>query len=684
MRSSAVQEDLPGASFAGQYETILGVSGLEETIKAAIQCWSSAFSPRVREYLSSNGLTNVPKMGVLIQQLVRADSAGVVFTSNPITGDHEEIVVNAVRGLGERLVSGQSSADEWIIKGSEPECLRNSESALNNESVMQIGNIARRIEEVFGLPQDIEWAFSRGRLFILQARPITALPERVEWKPPLPGTWLRNFRLGEWLGDPVTPLFESWLLERLEERMYEHFEKVLPMPTPRPYHVLVNSWYFTTANFLPSSRPKAVWLLIRYMLPAFVLHPRRFSTLIPSLSHWGMKIYEKEWRETIGPKYAEVVASGWKGVENADPKELVSLIDTAADAAGDFLYSLFAIAGSAWKPEYVFASFYQKHLSRQIGGSHQRLLQALGLTTPKSAEAHAVLSLDWYQPTLGELNLPLERDKDDDDGSRRIRAVEDRLRAESDCRKAIQNEPRLLKKFERLLFNAQQAARLREEQAPQLTQGWPLLRRAVQRLGEKLVSVHLLERMDDVFFLTREEVISGLRDPTMSVMKFSALVKVRRATWEKRRRLAPPLILGEMSWGAKNMLSRYEATLGGSRTVRNSEDGILSGLPASPGRFTGTVRIIKTAEEFVRLRSGEILVAPATTPAWTPLFRLAAAVVTDTGSLMAHASLVAREYGIPAVVGTGNATLMLKDGQVVTVDGSSGIIQFAVIHKHHV
>ncbi|MCL4519690.1 MAG: PEP-utilizing enzyme, partial [Thaumarchaeota archaeon] len=611
--------------------------------------------------------------------LVDADSAGVVFTANPATGDHEEIVVNAVRGLGERLVSGEATADHWIVRNNDKiERVRNQENALTNENVLEIGRVARRIEQLFLNPLDIEWAYSKDQLFILQARPITSLPQPVEWKPPHQGTWLRNFRLGEWLGEPVTPLFESWLLYRIEERMYDRLRKVVHAPTPRPFHVIVNGWYFTSANFLPKSRAKAVWLLFRYMIPAFLMNPRGFSTLIPSISHWGMKSFEKEWRESIGPAYTETVTSGWNRIQNSkDALELVSLIDDIANAAGDFLYSLFVIAGSAWKPEYVLASFYQDHLSQRTRGTYQRLLQAVSPSIPRSS-GHiddAVLSLDWSQPTLGELQIQNELIKDDADTTRRGKAVENRLQAESECRRALQHEPRQLEKFERLLYNAQYAAKLREEQVPQLTKGWQLLRSAVRLLGKKLVSLQLTQYEDDIFFLSYNEVINALRENSFSKVEFSNLVRDRRACWEKQRRLTPPLIIGELSWGVKNMLSRYESTLATTKGKTTLEENIiLSGQPASPGRVTGKVRIIRNAEGFPSLESGEILVAPATTPAWTMLFSLAAAVVTDSGSLMAHASLVAREYGIPGIVATGNATVVLKDGQIVTVDGTTGLI----------
>ena len=119
----------------------------------------------------------------------------------------------------------------------------------------------------------------------------------------------------------------------------------------------------------------------------------------------------------------------------------------------------------------------------------------------------------------------------------------------------------------------------------------------------------------------------------------------------------------------------FDRIANSARSTSNLPAGALVGHPASPGRAQGRVRVVDGPEEFSRFLPGEILVAKATAPAWTPLFAAAAAVVTDGGNLAAHASLVAREYGIPAVVGTGNATQILHTGQLVTVDGSAGIVE---------
>jgi phosphoenolpyruvate synthase/pyruvate phosphate dikinase len=180
-----------------------------------------------------------------------------------------------------------------------------------------------------------------------------------------------------------------------------------------------------------------------------------------------------------------------------------------------------------------------------------------------------------------------------------------------------------------------------------------------------------LRSEDDVYFLTRDELLSqieGATDP--------ALVEVtqsRRATWNKQRRLDAPVVVGKMGL----IQRRVFQSKGGLVAASAGEVALLQGAPASPGRATGRARVIQDVGEFATLQAGEVLIAPATNPGWTPLFARAAAVVTDTGSAMAHASLVAREYGIPAVVGTGNATKQLRSGDVVIVDGTRGTVERA-------
>jgi pyruvate,water dikinase len=194
------------------------------------------------------------------------------------------------------------------------------------------------------------------------------------------------------------------------------------------------------------------------------------------------------------------------------------------------------------------------------------------------------------------------------------------------------------------------------------------MRRAVCRIGEALASGGVIVEPDDIFFLTRDEVLSAFGDGGSAG---DVDVAARRSTREQRARLVPPLLVGRLNPLLRKLFDGMPRVLGAAP----SDTAIVSGTPASPGRASGAVRVIRGQQDFDELEPGEILVAPLTAPAWTPLFHRAAGVVTDVGSAASHASIIAREYGIPAVVGCGDATARLKTGMRVTVDGGTGNVE---------
>src|SRR5215211_2715984 len=233
VRSSGTAEDLEGASFAGQYDTMLSVP-LDELPGAVRRVFDSADALRVSAYREARGEASAgngwPRMAVLVQAMVEADSAGVAFTANPMTGQRGEVVVTAIRGIGERLVSGDAVGDEWVVRGADATLRRESVGALTARQALEVAELARRVEVHFGSPQDVEWAISGDGLYLLQARPMTALPEPVEWEPPAPGYWMRNFRLGEWLS---------------EGGYLRGMRSTVGAAVPFRY-ASINGWYYTT------------------------------------------------------------------------------------------------------------------------------------------------------------------------------------------------------------------------------------------------------------------------------------------------------------------------------------------------------------------------------------------------------------------------------------------------------
>jgi len=247
--------------------------------------------------------------------------------------------------------------------------------------------------------------------------------------------------------------------------------------------------------------------------------------------------------------------------------------------------------------------------------------------------------------------------------------VETRQTAEAAAEAVLAGSPRRLRAFRRLLADAQHLVPIREEQTAELTLPWPVMRRAVLRIGEELGRRGSIEAADDAFFLTRAEVLEALAGA--GDHQLGDVVRSRRALREEQARLVPPVFIGRINRFIRSFWEGYPAQFGAVR----SDSALASGVPAAPGRATGSVRVIRGPREWDQLQAGEILVAPLTAPAWTPLFTRAAAVVTDTGSAASHASIIAREYGIPAVVGCGDATARLRTGMRVTVDGSAGNVE---------
>lgn len=203
---------------------------------------------------------------------------------------------------------------------------------------------------------------------------------------------------------------------------------------------------------------------------------------------------------------------------------------------------------------------------------------------------------------------------------------------------------------------------------PHLTLAWPVMRRAVLRIGESLAAREVIPEPDDVFFLTRDEALKALEGTGTAA---TVDVAERRARRIEQGELVAPLMVGRMTRMMKWLWEKMPRLVG----AVPSDSALVSGTPASPGRVTGLVRVVRGPRDFDQLQPGEILVAPLTAPAWTPLFTRAAGVVTDVGSLASHASIIAREYGIPAIVGCGDATVRLRTGMRVTVDGSTGNVE---------
>ncbi len=645
VRSSGALEDAPEASLAGRYRSVLRVD-------------ASSILTAISEVRESARLANGHVIPVLTQVMIDPVCAGVAFTADPVTGDRDTTVITATSGLADRLLSGEVPGDEWTVGAGRARPVRSPEGVLGKRLAKRIARLAADIEREFKVPQDVEWAWDGEQLWVVQARPITGLPDAVSWEPPAPGVYHRSLRFGEWIPEPVTPLFESWLLSRMERRLHERLNELIGQVAPEPLHVVVNGWYYYSLNWLPA--PGVAFTRNFINIVRRVRKDWRMAApMFPQTVRFGYQRCEDDWRDNVLPRYRSAVSDGEKAVETLEPLELIELVDELANEAGDYFGSIATVAGSAYKFEAQLAQFWNKHLKEELELSHMVVLQ--GLDIPEEVYRTPRLeTLDWSVRPMSPSHDPVDAGQ----------LKERRIRTVQAAEEVLARSPRRLRRFRRLLTEAQYVVPVREEQLGLLSLPWPVMRRAVQRLGEALASAGALRSPDDIFHLNHAEVLFLLEKPE----PMETIILQRREERMLAAKMVAPLWVGKVPPIVRFLFEYSGKTVGAVR----SDDALVRGVPASPGRATGRVRVVRESSQFDDFVDGEVLVAPLTAPAWTYLFDRAAAVVTDVGSALAHASIIAREYGIPAVVGCGDATARLKDGQLVTVDGSTGNVEFAV------
>lgn len=750
VRSSAVAEDRDDASFAGQLDSFLDVAA-QDVPRAVRKCWSAIWSERATQYRGTIGRPDESAMAVLVQVMIPAAVAGVAFSIDPTSGA-PEIVVEAVRGLGEALAQGHVQPDRYYLDRAtlsaarRPVVGRLGSPVLGASELRRIGELVLAIERQLGGHQDVEWGLADGELFVLQARPVTGLPAGSVFTDVLPGDdglWTSGF-LEERFPEPLSPLGWSSIRAAFEEYAirdplrYIGAEDLGRLPPTKLFrghpYVSVEVFRRLYKLFPEQLLPDDAW---RYFpdgltdirrqasLPHSPIDPRLWGRLLSSWAadpgNWSPLRNHTIWEESV-PRYDQAIART-KAELAAGPglDDLLGHIASLEEASGellrihrwslthaDLLYTLLRRLGRQWlgpgaetvcsdlvaqlgdrslemddrlrslaedarrAPVIVDALRRSRTLDElagqieatPLGPSFLRELRAF-----LAAYGHRSLSLDLIRPSFGAdpgqvfqlivslLGAVAPRDQ----SARRERALHT-------ARSRLFFSPLgpfLWPIFEEVLALTRIYVRLREDQRFQWQKAIAALREAYLLVGGRLVERGVLKRADDVFFLIRSEVVAaalGKIDPA----EVARLVPRRRkeyaellADWERSPSDSYPRFLR-----GRRPLTAPDAP-GGKR---------LTGHPVSPGRARGRVRVIRTLAELVELEAGEILVTRGADPGWTPLFGKIAGLVMESGGQLSHGSVVAREYGLPAVVGVVDATAALRDGDLVLVDGEAGTV----------
>ncbi|MBS1890392.1 MAG: phosphoenolpyruvate synthase [Actinobacteria bacterium] len=728
VRSSATAEDLPSTSFAGQGDTYLDLRGTEAILDGVRRCWASLFAERAVAYRRRNRFDDrAVAMAVVVQRMVSPTTAGTLFTADPLTGNRKVSSIEAVRGLGEALVSGQVNADGYKVRGGRVvEATAVEEPVLTEARAIELAALGRRIEAHLGRPQDIEWCLDDDGFQIVQSRSITTLF-------PIPAAADDANRVYVSVGhqqmmtDPMKPLGLSlWQMTAARPmheaggRLFVEVTRELGSMAGRAGHLA------TLGRSDPLIRDALGTILERGFVPEI---PDEDPTKVPlaggaaatietdpaivaeliernqaSLATLKREIegrsgaalfdfiradIEVGKERLFDPRGLQVIMAGmqaawwlnerleeWLGERNAADTlaqsapgnvtaemglalldvadairphpEVVMFLERVEEDEGDrdgFLDELPTLAGGE-AARAVIEEFLATYGMRCVG--------EIDITRPRWAERPTTLvpiilgNVRNFEAGAG----PRRFERGREEAARKERDVVARLRALPDGEeKAAQTE--------RMVERLRAFAGYREYPKYGKVSRDFVYKRAVMREAERLAEAGVLTAPEDAFFLRFEELAAAVRDGRAD----ADLIRRRKEEFRAYEALTPPRVL-----------TSEGETLFGSYRREGAPAGALLGQPVSTGTIEGRARVVRDISR-ADLEPGDILVTRFTDPSWTPLFVAISGLITEVGGLMTHGAVIAREYGLPAIVGVENATELIEDGRRIRLDGTDGYVE---------
>lgn len=783
VRSSASDEDGALHSFAGQLDSFLFVRPEDVPAKVAA-VWRSGFNERIVAYRQEHGLPLTPRApAVLVQRMIDADVAGVAFGADPVSGRRGVAVVSAIFGLGTALVSGEADADTFHVDregtilareiaeknlahraapGShegirvvEIAAERARQPALSDDQVRAVAELVRRCGRHFGRPQDIEWAIEKGKLYLLQSRPITSLAHVAD--PDGAFNLWDNSNIAESYNGVTTPLTFSFARKAYEE-VYRQFCRILAVPAwkidanaevfrhmlglvrGRVYYNLL-SWY-RLLTLLPGFKANRGFMEqmmgVKEALPEALVASMTASTLGERLrdrvsllrSIGAMVKHHVTMNRQIRAFYVRLDRalgrrrpdlSGKRADELvAYYRDLESQLLTRWDAplVNDFFamifYGLLGKLTRKWcgdsegtlqndllcgEGDMISAEPAQRvRALAELASGEQELVNSLCedplpriLSALPRFPAFRQLYLEYLEKfgdrCLEELKLesptlfddPLTLLRSVGQLARRLATskvapparheIEIRQKAETRVVEALRLRPLRRLLFGWVLKNARARVRYRENLRFERTRLFGRVRQILVELGQRFHAVDLLDHPRDIFYLEVNEAL-GFVDGTGTTTDLRGLTALRKAEFASFREGPPPAD----RFATHGMIHQGHTYQGKPAPALELDGEERKGLGCCPGIVRGSVRVITDPRNAV-LKNGEILVAERTDPGWIMLFPAAAGLLVERGSLLSHSAIVAREMGIPAIVSLAGVTRWLKDGDLVELDGGTGIVR---------
>ena len=724
VRSSATAEDLPTASFAGQHDSYLDVRGPAAILRDVSRCWASLFTERAITYRLRNGIDHrTVRMAVVVQRMVDAGAAGVLFTADPITSNRKVASVEASPGVGEALVSGRVNADTWTVRDGEvvARTTATERPALTDAQAVRLVALGRRIEAHFGHPQDMEWCLADDDVHVVQSRPITTLfpvPETDDednhvyisvGHQQMMTEAMKPLGLSLWRLTSPAPMVEAGgrlfvdvtsrlasptgraaLLEmvgRSDPLIGDALRRVLdrgdfvptrpddgpgappPGDTPAPIETdaaivadLVEQWEVSLADLERDIGTKAGPTLLDLVLAdiqemqRLLFDPRSHQAIMAGMeATWWLNDQLEAWlgernaADTLAQSAPGNVTSemGLGLMEVADVirphRDVVAFLERVED--DDFLDALLAVTGGQEARDAIQA-FLDRYGMRCVG--------EIDVSRPRWRERPTALvpmilaNIRNFAPGEGERRVEQGRRE----AARKEQELLRRLRALPDGRRKADEAKRMIDRLRTFIG-------YREYPKYAMVSRYFVYKQALLAEAERLVEADVLRETDDIFFLTFDE----LRDVVHTRQLDHQLVRERHEASRWFEALTPPRVLTSEGEAVAGSYRRDDVPAGG-----------LVGLPVSAGTVEGRARVVLDMAE-ADLEPGDILVTAFTDPSWTPAFVAIAGLVTEVGGLMTHGAVIAREYGLPAVVGVEGATRRIRDGQRIRVHGTDGYVQ---------
>jgi pyruvate,water dikinase len=683
VRSSATCEDSASASFAGQLASFLNVRTPTELVQAVQTVRASSQSEAARAYAVDRGIDpGAVRTAVIVQRMVQADTAGVLFTVDPVSGCEDDQLIEALPGVADDLLGGKVTGARIAVRNGRPV---GPTEPLSIQQVEQLAATGWRIQCLKGCPQDIEWAFENGQLLILQTRPITRLCFGG-----IEGEWTNaDFRDGGVASEVVTPLVWS-LYEFVWDRAIKGFLKDLWLAPGdfraarvfygRPYWNLaavkrcasrlpgfierefdrdlgVRSRYTGHGSRTPANFAHVLRALPTVVASAWVLHQqaRRDRKL---LHQDGFEQSEKDLQRLddyeLLRSFRQLVERDYRAIEENYFRTIfcISVAKLEFKAVlGNLPVSYPVLVGGLQSLEHCASTqaiwelangangdpgdALQKFLARY--GHHSR--RELDLRVPRWSE-EPVYVVELAQKLAGTPSPEATHCR------QRRQCAEELTRAQQ------QLSPGAFRRFRKNLHRLRTYLWLREQLRDRSTRMYAQIRRFALAIGERAAKSGHLDAVEDIFYLPFQEIYRVFETPCRD------RVEAARQQEQMYRCFHAPNEIGR-----------------GFRTVPVEPVGQrLPGIGCSAGSISGPARVVRSPAEASKLQQGDILVCPFTDPGWTPLLNLAAGVVAENGGLLSHAAVLCREYGVPAVLNVADATTLLRDGQSVRVDGDHGYV----------